>query len=349
MAGTYDPTNLPSLPGIYINFVTAAVSLLEGGVRGTVALPLATYANTATAKTVYSVTAATRSDAIAILGEANMRGIDFALRGGAQEVLVYTLPAAPTTTDYADMYAAFDVRQFNVFSFDDVVPAAEQDAALTWAKASHTEGRHFMIVFGGSDADDSTPATGNARTARLDDDYAVNLITGGIVDGVSYNSSVYSPYVAGLIAGTSISDSITYAVVNAEDVTRRLTRSEQTAALAAGSLVLIHDGQKVKVLRGVTTSGSKIRLQRARQAIAEDLERLAADNYIGKLDNNEVGRVELLTAIESYLGELEREGVLTSPKVDLDPNKTNTGDTVYLIISFVPIDSVERIFVTINV
>ncbi|MEW9697944.1 phage tail sheath subtilisin-like domain-containing protein [Paenibacillus sp. SI8] len=348
--GSWDPTALPTRPGLYINFKTAAAAQIKGGTLGTVAIPLKAFnGGTAAAKTFYTV--ANETEAAALFGTGNIQSIKFALSGGAKEVLVYTLPTSATASDYTDMRTAYDTRPFNVFVFDGEVASTEQDAALTWAKANKADGKHFVSVFGCvTTADDATPATGNARSVRLLDDYAVNLVSGVTIAGTSYSSGRYAPWLAGLIAGTPINKSITYAVATSvADVTKRLTNAETKTALAAGSLVLTNDGAKVKVEQGLTTNVTKIRAIRARQAVSNDVTKTASDAYIGKIDNNADGQAALISAVKLYLETLETANVLTSPVVVLDPQYSSVGDSVYLAISYVEVDSMERIFLTINV
>ncbi|NGQ95500.1 phage tail sheath protein [Brevibacillus sp. SYP-B805] len=349
--GRWDPTSLPTRPGLYINFVEAAAAQIKGGPRGIVAIPLKQYAGTATAKQFYTVE--TEKQANDLFGAANIQSVKLALQGGAKEVLVYTLPTidgVDVTEDeaYAEAFEAFDARPFNVFVFDGEV-SGQLDEAFAWVKRNRDEGKHFFVVFGGSATDDADPAIGNARSIMYADDYVINLIEGGKLGANTYTSAEYAAYIAGLVAGTPINRSITYAQVPLEDVSKRLTSSQIKSALEAGSLVLVHDGVKVKVEQGLTTSKKKIRTISARQAISTDITMTAADNYIGKLDNNADGQAALISAVKAYLERLENANVLADPVVTLDPQYESIGDSVYLLISYVEIDSMERIFLTINV
>jgi hypothetical protein len=206
-----------------------------------------------------------------------------------------------------------------------------------------------MFVTGGNATEDADPTQGNAASTRLADDYVVNLIVGGNVGDVDYSSGQYAAYIAGLIAGTAINQSITFAQVPLDDVNYRMRKSEVKTALQAGSLVLVNDGEKVKVEQGLTTSVEKIRKIRARQAISTDIAKTASDNYIGKLDNNADGQAALISAVKAYLETLQDSNVLTNPSVGLDSQFASTGDTVYLAISYTEVDSMERVFLTINV
>lgn len=348
--GSWTPGAEPTRPGIYINFVDAAVAAINGGERGIVALGLRTYSGTATASNFYTVER--ESDAAALFGSANIGAIKFALGGGASSVLVYALKATTaedvTTYDYSAMRDGLDTQEFNVFVLQDY-DTTEQASLKTWVAANRDEGKHFLVVIGGNATSDADPATGNTRSGTNEDDYIVNVINGGIVNGTSYDSSAYAPYIGGIIAGARINESVTYAATSASDVTKRLSNSQTTTALAAGSLVLTNDGKRVKIEQGITTSGAKIRSIRARQAIITDITTTGNESYIGKLQNNADGRATLIAAVTKYLETLADNDVLESPVVGLDPQYTSAGDKVYLLVSYIETDSMERIFFTINV
>ncbi|MBJ9987395.1 MULTISPECIES: phage tail sheath subtilisin-like domain-containing protein [Paenibacillus] len=350
MGGAWDPISLPVRPGLYINFVEAAAAQIKGGARGTVALPLFQYAGAEAGK-FYTIEK--EAEAIQLFGAEAVGPIRLILQGGAKEVLVYTVPPVEgnvTPAVYTSIRDVFGSRPFNVFVYPDEVPAEERKAAQLWCKDNREdEGKHFMTVFGGSLEDDLDPAVGNKRSTDLADEYAVNLITGVEIGGTAYSSARYAPYIAGLIAGTGINKSITYTPVIATDVVKRLKNSEINASLQKGSLVLVHDGEKVKVEQGLVTGKKKIRAMRARQAISTDIPKAAAEAYIGRLDNNADGQAALISAVKAYLERLELNNVLTDIVVTLDPDRHSEGDSVFLLIGFTEIDSMERIFLTIKV
>lgn len=350
MGGAWDPISLPVRPGLYINFVEAAAAQIKGGARGTVALPLFQYAGAEAGK-FYTIEK--EAEAIQLFGAEAVGPIRLILQGGAKEVLVYTVPQVEgnvTPAVYTSIRDVFGSRPFNVFVYPDEVPAEERKATQLWCKDNREdEGKHFMTVFGGSLEDDLDPAVGNKRSTDLADEYAVNLITGVEIGGTAYSSARYAPYIAGLIAGTGINKSITYTPVMAADVVKRLKNSEINASLQKGSLVLVHDGEKVKVEQGLVTGKKKIRAMRARQAISTDIPKAAAEAYIGRLDNNADGQAALISAVKAYLERLELNNVLTDIVVTLDPDRKSEGDSVFLLMGFTEIDSMERIFLTIKV
>lgn len=349
--GQWEATSLPTRPGLYLNFVEKALAAI-GGARGVVGMPIFEYTGGAIEAGSFYVVA-NEKEADEQVGKANASPITRALAGGAAEVLVYAVPSGEL--DYAALRDEFEARPFNVFVYPNAVSAEEQDASLAWMQRNRTEGKHFAVVYGGEAADDLDPTVGNTRSIRLKDEYAINLINGVVLgDGTEVTSGEYASYIAGLIAGTPINKSITYQDLPVTDVTKRLRNNEVVTALSSGSLVLVNDGRSVKIEQGVTTDSDatergKIRIMRARQAIATDIPATAKDRYIGKIDNNPAGQVTLIAAIKAYLETLEVNNVLLAPEVTLDPQRESKGDCVFLAVSYVEVDSMERIFLTINV
>ena len=98
--------------------------------------------------------------------------------------------------------------------------------------------------------------------------------------------------------------------------------------------MLVHDGVKVKLGRGITslttTTGKsallkKIKLVETLDLIKRDLRVLTQDTYIGKLPNSYDNKVVLLGAYLAYLKGLEAEGILqagtSSMEIDVDAQR----------------------------
>ncbi|WP_128893597.1 phage tail sheath subtilisin-like domain-containing protein [Longirhabdus pacifica] len=347
--GTWDPTALPTRPGLYLNFIEAATAQIQGGARGTVAIPLIKYDGTALESTVYTIEKESEAIDLFVGSDAskidNIKSIQFALQGGAKEVVVYTMPASAAEADYAAMRDVLETYAFNVFTFDldDANTATQYANTKTWTVNNRNNGKHFMSVLGNDD-DTTVPST-----KAYDDDYIIDLSNGVEINEKIYTSKNFAPFIAGLVAGTSINKSITYQQLFVDDVNARYKNSDINEALQNGALVLVHDGDKIKIEQGITSSGNKIRAIRARQAVATDVMKTASDSYIGKLDNNEDGQKALLSVITAYLEVLENANVLTDIQVQLDPDNPSVGDSVFILISYREIDSMERIFLNVKV
>lgn len=267
--------------------------------------------------------------------------------------------------DYIEFLEAAETQQFNLISLDGIADETILATIKEWVIRLRNEGKGIMAVLGGSAADDIAPdavAKAIARSTGFNYEGIINVGVGGRLDGVNYSSAQIAPYVAGLIGGQRLSESTTYAATPFDDVTRRWTRNEQELAIKNGVFLLIHDGTRVKVLRGINTrtklelnqnnSWKKIRAIRVMDAFNSDMLAAAEEYYIGKINNTEEGRLALIGAFKRYMevhaqaGTIEAEGwdVWLDPDYH-GPNATMTpeADQVYPVWTARLTDTMEII------
>src|SRR5690606_35971233 len=101
--------------------------------------------------------------------------------------------------DYLNALDAFEGVVFNVLTLDDVSNEALQASIKAWVERVREEGKKILAVMGGSADDDKDPAVGNARSREFNHEAVINVIVGGVLNGVSYSSAEIAPYVASLI------------------------------------------------------------------------------------------------------------------------------------------------------
>lgn len=215
-----------------------------------------------------------------------------------------------------------------------------------------------------------------------DKEWIVNFTTAGIkTKDATYAAAGYCARIAGLLAGTPMTISVTFAALpEVSDITR-LTAAGMDTAIDAGELILMHDGSKVKVARGVnsltTTTQDKgaqfkkIKIVEAMDMIGHDIRVTAQDSYIGKYANSYDNKLLLISAIKGYLLSLENEGILeggsSEVSIDVDAQNAyltgigvdtselseqqikeyNTADKVFLKASIKILDTIEDI--TLNI
>jgi hypothetical protein len=276
--------------------------------------------------------------------------------------------ASITSSDYTNALAAFETREFNLLALDGVYDPAIQTSVLSWVSRVREEGKGVIAVLGGQASDDTASdavAKALARSAGFNHEGVVNVGAGAVLDGAAYSSAELAAYVAGLIAGQKLSEATTYAATPFDDVTRRWTRSEMEQAVTGGVFLLFHDGLLVKALRGMNSlvtlrqgqnnSWKKIRTIRVMDAINADLLRAAVDNYIGKVNNTEEGRLALIGACKQYMQSLAQAGIIENAGWDvyLDPDYYGNGaiitpepDQIYLKWEAILTDVMEQIFGT---
>jgi len=266
-----------------------------------------------------------------------------------------------SNSDYIHALAAFETQHFDAFALDGISDSSLQASVVSWIDRIRSEGKGVIAVLGGSASDDTAMDAVNkavSRSAGFDHEGVVNVGTGAKLGGISYCSAQLAAYVAGLIAGQSLNASATYAPTPFEDVTRRWTRAEQEQAVRSGVFLLVHDGRQVKALRGVNSlqtpktgqnnAWKKIRTIRVMDSINGDLQRTAEQNYIGKVNNTEEGRLALIGACKQYLQTLAQAGVIEAEGYDVrvDPAVVPEPDQVFLQWEARLTDVVEQIFST---
>ncbi|MFZ4454335.1 phage tail sheath subtilisin-like domain-containing protein [Salibacterium aidingense] len=344
--------SLTQVPGVYTNFEDNAPALLQRGPRGIVAIPLTTFDGDAEAEKVYEVTRP--SEAVDLFGESNTESIDFAFEGGANKVIVYTLPDTAESADYDAMIDKLEGKTFNVIVLDQEADETNQDVVLQAVKDWREEDKHVSAIFGG---DDSDLSTGNDRSSTLEDAYSINVIN-GIEDGeTTLTSAELAPYIAGVVASIPLNETATYKQTPGDDVTLRLRKSDRETAIEAGSLYLINDGDNVKIGKGITTSGDFIRSINVRQSILNDLPRILQSNVVAQLDNTPDGRTAAISMMKRHLEDnYVSIGAISDGQGDedeemdvyVDPENEPTQDAAFFVVEYTDVYSMERVFLTVK-
>ncbi len=267
-----------------------------------------------------------------------------------------------TTAEYVEALSKFETQEFNLFVLDGITDIGILSSLKAWVERLRGEGRGIIAVIGGSAEDDKASdavSRAVARSATMDYEGIVNVGVGAYEGTVEYSSAEVACWVAGLIAGQRLVESPTYATAPFSDVNRRWTKTEMEQAVEGGVLLLYHDGEKVKILKGINTltnlregqnnAWKKIRTIRVMDAINTDLLRTAEKSYIGKINNTEAGRNSLIGAMREYMRQLALAGVIESIGWDvyLDPDYSNPEhDEVYIKWEARLTDVMEKIFGT---
>ena len=348
------------LPNINITFRTAAAAAVQRSQKGVVGLILKD-ANTQAAGEHHIRTSADIPDAL----DADNRGyVERALIGylnPPREVILYVL--AGDAEDLDDGLAFFATLEVDYLCGPVDCTSEEASAIAAWVKARRAEFSTVKAVLPNTAAD--SEGIINYATASAD------------VGETAYGAPAFCSRIAGLIAGTPMTISCTYAPLPEVPDIERLSRADMDAAIDAGKLILYHDGEKAKVARGVnslvTTTRDKgapfqkIKIVEAADMIQHDLRRACEDSYIGKYANSYDNKCLLITAVKGYLTQLEIDGILqpgssqvgidmaaqeaylTSTGVDVSKmseqeiKEANTADKVFLSAETKILDAIEDI------
>lgn len=351
------------MPSITISFTEKAISAVKRGERGIVAMIL----RDANVPATNPIVCLSNEDVPNTLTEANQKQIKLALMGyvnAPKKVLVYVIGEE---ADYTDALDYFKTVRFDYL----VVPTVETDAKtadiVSYVKTQREGGKLIKAVLPNTVAD--SEGIINFATEKV------------FVNDEEYDTEEYCARIAGIIAGTPITISCTYAPLAELTDCSRLAKSEMDKAVDDGKLIVWFDGEKVKTARGVNSlttttenkgaSFKKIKLIDAMDMITDDIRMTAEDNYLGKYANSYDNKCLLISAIGSYFDQLITDGVLESASVaidieanrnylkgkgvnveamsDDDIKKANTGSYVYLKATIKILDAIEDIVLPITI
>ena len=301
------------LPSINITFQTLAASAIKRSQKGIIAMILQD------SKELGVHTLSGISDIPEELSAANKAQIQLAFMGYVnppRRVLLYVMDGTEKTLTDA-------LGHFATIWFDYLVchPEISDEDALTvanWVKAERQNDHMVKAVLPNTAADSEA---------------IVNFTTGGIKAGnMEFTTAQYCARIAGLIAGTPMTISCTYAPLPELSDAERKTKLQLDTAIDAGEFIIFHDGEKVKVGRGVTslktTTEAKgdafksIKIVEAADMIKNDIRLTVQDSYIGKYANNYDNKCLLIMAVKGYLETLETEGILDKGKSSVEIDMT---------------------------
>lgn len=346
------------LPSVDIAFKTVAISAIQRSQKGTVAVVIRDTKNLGL-KILASVTEIPKT-----LGVENKACLERAFLGyitPPRNLIVYVLPPD------GELDLALDSLQTQSFDYLVGPSNATEDECQkikTWVTSKRlNENAIFKAVL---------------PNLAADNDSIVNFCADEIKTKTGiYHTGEYCSRIAGLLAGTPMTISCTYAPLPEVVDVKRLSRAEMDAAIDRGELHIIHDGEKAKIARGVNSFISpnqdkgeifkKIKIVETIDMIQQDIRRVSENSYIGKYANSYDNKCLLIMAIKGYLEQLELDGLLekgySDVGIDVDAQRVyltgigvntddmseqaikaaNTGSKVFLFANIHILDAIEDI------
>lgn len=352
------------MPGVSVSFTEVAATAVKRGERGIVAMIIKDVVPEKNPVEILTVT-----DIPKTLSDANKKQIELVLMGyvnAPKKVIVYVL--ANEATDYSEALEWLEVNKFDYLVAPTCATDNQATAIATWIKSMRDNGKKVKAVLPNTESD--SEGIINFTTNDLED-----------ADGNIYEAESYCSRIAGIIAGTPLTIACTYAPVPELVNCERLTKAQMDEAVDAGKLIVFHDGEKVKIARGVnsfvTINGTKgnqfkkIKIVEAMDMINDDIIRTAEDSYLGKYANSYDNKCLLVSAISSYFNSLMKEGILSSGTVEIDieanrnyllskgydvsvmsdddVKRADTDDKVFLTAAIKILDAIEEIILPISI
>lgn len=305
------------LPYLHIEFKEQGIARIGRSERGILALLLQDE-NISGNYTIYTL-----GDVPKELNEKNREQVELALMGYRQSPNRLILVVEPLEAEAAP---SFDVTSDGFKYLETVrwdylaVPfanAEDTQSIATWIKGLN-DNYDKRCKFVGANIDADSRKIINYTTEW------VKSTTG------EYAANEYTARIAGLLAGTPLQIAATYAPLPELVDCTYYDRNEISEKIGQGELVLMNDGEKIKVARGVNSlvttselegeSFRKIKIVDIMDAMADDIQRTAEDQYLGKYSNTYDNKCLLMSAIEGYMEVLENDNLLQKGKSKVEIN-----------------------------
>lgn len=345
MAGQWETQN-KVIPGVYVNFKTNAPLSITPGERGTVVI--LQEVSTGTKGDMYKLTLTDQSAWPKAATSADKKLANEALKN-AKTVIVHNLGATREAAAVTAALAKLKTIDFDVlcFPYDAVTDATIKTSIATWIKGTREEGYCVVAVLANS-ISDSEGVINVAQGVKLS---ATETLT----------AAQASAWVAGATAGAGVNQSLTgKTYTGAIDVDTRLSKTEMEAAITAGKFIFKVDKNQnvtcacdINSLTTVTAEKSKMfqknRVVRCLDGINNDITEIFESNFIGKVNNNADGRSLLKGMLVDYFNELQSLSAIQNFNPDDIVVSAGTDiDAVVVDAAIQPVDSVEKIYITVN-
>lgn len=351
------------LPSISIEFKSVGISAIQRGERGIVALIL----DEPNVKGLYRIV--TIDDIPEGIREDNARYIKDAMVGyinPAREVKAYFADISGGEITLAEALKELELVKFDYLAMpeaDDEFRTDSSDIALqikTWRDNMNKKVKAVLF------------------NTSSDYEGVINLTTEWfLVNGEQIEGKKYTPRIAGLLAGTPLQISATFAPLPEVENVPAYTRAELDEKINRGEFICFHDGEKVKVGRAVNSlvtttqdkpdDWKKCKIVDILDLWHTDITRTAEDNYLGKYANSYDNKILLLMAISGYNDQLEMDTILArglnSVEIDVEAQRAylkgkgvdvesmseqeikeyDTDDKVFILATIKPLDAIEEI------
>lgn len=252
------------------------------------------------------------------------------------------------SSGYADFLSAIEPYQFDILVYDGTDNTTIQAIASFVKRISEKVGMKCQAVM--------------ANAQSCNSEWVISVDNGvKLADGTVFTAQQATWWLGGAEAGARYNQSLTYAQYpGASEAVPKLTDTEITEAIKVGKIVFIDNFNTVKVCTDINSltsftidkgpEYSKNRVMRVLNQFCNDVYRQFSLYYIGKTDNNDNGRNLLKAWIVGYLNEMQANGGIQNfiPD-DVTVSQGNAVDSVLIDVALQPVDSIEKIYMTVTV
>ena len=301
------------LAKILIDFKTLAETIITRSERGIVAVILKDNSNTTQTYTFSKESEIVKSHFTA----SNLAFLSLIFMGGPSKVIVERIQ---TSGDISDALERLKNKQWYYLTVPGLSDG-ETDTVVSFIKEQRTQyHKTFKAVL---------------PSVVADYEGIINFATDNIKVGAkTYTTAEFCCRIAGILAGLPLNRSATYYTLSEVE---SITESETPDAdVDNGKLILINDGTKIKIARGVNSltaftedKGSdfaKIKILEAVDMIRDDIRTTFEDEFVGKVENSYDNKIVFIAAVNKYFKDLANRGVLydkfdNKAEIDIDATR----------------------------
>lgn len=301
------------MPKIHVAFENAAQAVMTRAKKGVVGVLV----RDTKAQGVYTIT--DEEQIPSTLGETNQTYVARALMGSdrgrpTKLVLVVFAPAAEGETGTASLTEALELLNGKAVDY----LAGPLDATQAEVGAI----KDFVVAYRKS----NPTLQAVLPNCAADDRRIINYTSTVHVGNATFTPAQYCSRIAGALAGVPTTASATCLAlpevtgVNTLDVTDKTEAEAREAAIAAGELIVVHDGVSAWIARGVNSlttlkAGEAESLKKIKVTEGEGLlhyytVQAIREGYMGKRVNSYDNRALLVVELQEMYAKLESQGVL---------------------------------------
>jgi hypothetical protein len=278
---------------------------------------------------------------------------------------------------YTTAMKAWESIKFDYLAIPTVSTDGKADDVASWVKSMRTKKKRIKAVLPHTAADNEGVINYTINKNVYGED--ITQVDGSIVHTTTeYTCEQYCSRIAGLIAGTPLQISATFAPLSELDDCTRLDDIDEP--VGKGEFTVFYDGEKVKTNRAVNSfvttvegkgdSYKKIKIVDAMDLIADDITTTVQDSYLGKYVNSYDNKCVLIAAIKAYFMQLKLDKIISddyevgfdidalkayhlgtgkyteeqlAAMTDIEIAKLDTGSRVFLKASITIMDAMEDI------
>lgn len=250
--------------------------------------------------------------------------------------------------DDAAFLTAIEPYRFDILAYDGSTTTVIDAYVAFIKRMNEAVGRKCQLVIGNFPGQNTK--------------YVISALNGvKLADGSVLNAQQVVWWLAGAEAGALYYQSLTYAQYpTAVEANPKLTDDQAAAAIAAGQICFIDDFGIVKVCSDINskttitpTEGAefcKNRVMRVIMQLCNDTYEHFANYYIGKVNNDDTGRSLLRGWLVGYLTEMQaNSGIQNFVADDVEVLPGDSIDSVLINVAIQPVDSIEKIYMSVTV